>query len=62
VSVSLSRDAEGSIETVTPEGQATWTITRNVDGSIAGLSNGSTDVSVDRDASGSVSGVVVEEV
>jgi hypothetical protein len=58
----LTRDADGNVETVTAEGQATWTISRNPDSSVAGIANGTTDVSVDRDPSGNVEGTTVTEL
>ena len=61
-SATLTRDGTGSVQSVTVEGEAAWVITRNPDGSIASIANGVSDVAVDRDESGSVSGVSVTEL
>jgi hypothetical protein len=61
VSVSLTRDSARNVESVTPEGQSTWEISRTVDGSIAELSDSSKIVTVNRDADGRVTGVSVSE-
>jgi hypothetical protein len=58
----LSRDANGAVQSVTVEGEAAWVITRNEDGSVASLSNGTTDVAVDRDADGIVEGTTVTDL
>jgi hypothetical protein len=59
-STSLTRDAGGAVQSVAIAGGATWTISRNADGSVAGISDGSTDVAVDRDVDGVVTGTTVE--
>jgi hypothetical protein len=46
---------------LTAEGKPAWTISRNPDGSVASLSNGTTDVAVNRAGDGSVSGTTVTE-
>jgi hypothetical protein len=58
-STSLSRDANGAVQSVAISGGATWTISRNPDGSVSGISDGSTDVAVDRDVDGVVEGTTV---
>jgi hypothetical protein len=58
----LTRDSNGSVESVTVEGQSTWTISRNPDGSVAGLTDGTHDVAVDRDPAGIVTGVTATEL
>jgi hypothetical protein len=60
-SASLTRDPNGSVQSVTVEGEAAWVISRNPDGSVAGLTNGTHDVAVDRDEDGAVSGTTVTE-
>jgi hypothetical protein len=55
----LSRDENGSVASVAIAGGSTWTITRNPDGSVASLSDGSTNVAVDRDVDGVVEGTTV---
>jgi hypothetical protein len=55
----LSRDANGAVQSVAISGGATWTITRNPDGSVSGISDGSTNVAVDRDVDGVVEGTTV---
>jgi hypothetical protein len=55
----LTLDLGGAVEAVTPEGENSWVLTRNPDGSIKSLSNEIYDVTVDRDGSGSVIGVTV---
>jgi hypothetical protein len=57
----LSRDANGAVQSVAVEGGATWTISRNADGSVASLSDASTTVDVDRDEAGTVTGTTVSE-
>jgi hypothetical protein len=47
------------VQSVAIAGGATWTISRNPDGSVAGISDGSTDVDVDRDEAGTVTGTTV---
>jgi hypothetical protein len=58
-STSLIRDATGAVQSVTVEGQSAWVISRNPDGSVASLTNGTTDVAVDRDVDGVVEGTTV---
>ena len=58
-STSLTRDGNGAVQSVSVAGGSTWTITRNPDGSVAGISDGSTDVAVDRDVDGAVEGTTV---
>jgi hypothetical protein len=60
-SVSLTRDANGRIASVTAEGDPTWVVSRNTDQSIAGLTNTVYQVDVDRDEDGRVSGTTVSE-
>jgi hypothetical protein len=60
-STSLTRDASGRILSAAVEGGSTWTVARNPDGSVAGLSDGATDVAVDRDGDGVVTGTSVSE-
>jgi hypothetical protein len=50
------------VETVTVEGEDTWTISRNPGGSVAGLTNGTHNVAVDRDETGAVEGVTATEL
>jgi len=59
VSSSLTRDGDGNVQSVAIAGGATWTISRNPDGSVASLTDGETDVAVDRDGGGKVSGTTV---
>jgi len=59
VSTALTRDAEDRVATITPEGRPTWTISRNPDGSVASITDGETDVAVDRDAEDRVEGITV---
>jgi hypothetical protein len=61
-STALTRDANGNVQTVTAEGKPTWTISRAPDGSVASLSNGTTDVAVNRDEDGNVEGTTVTEL
>ena len=61
-STSLSRDANGRVQSVAVEGQSAWVISRNPDGSVAGISDGSTDVDVDRDEAGIVTGTTVTDL
>ncbi len=61
-SATLTRDANGSVASVTVEGKAAWVIARNPDGSVAGLTDGTHDVAVDRDAGGIVTGVTATEL
>jgi len=60
-SATLTRDANGSVASVTVEGESAWVISRNPDGRVASLTNGIHDVAVDRAADGSVSGTSVTE-
>jgi hypothetical protein len=61
-SVSLTRDANGRIASVTAEGEPTWVVSRNPDRSIAGLTNTVYQVDVDRDEDGAVEGVTATEL
>ena len=60
-SSTITRDANGNVASVTVAGKAAWVISRTPDGGVASLSNGTTDVAVDRAADGSVSGTTVSE-
>ncbi|GAF72262.1 unnamed protein product, partial [marine sediment metagenome] len=55
----LTRDGNGSVETVTVEGENTWTLSRNPNGSVASLTDTVYNVAVDRDVEGVVTGVTV---
>jgi hypothetical protein len=61
-SATLTRDANGSVETVTVEGEDTWTISRNADLSVASLTDTVHLVEVDRDGDGIVTGVTATEL
>jgi hypothetical protein len=61
-SATLTRDENGSVASVTVEGESAWTITRNPDGSVASLTNGDHNVAVDRDEDGAVEGVTATEL
>jgi hypothetical protein len=58
-SATLTRDVNGAVETVTVEGEATWTLSRNPNESVASLTDGTYNVAVDRDGNGIVTGVTV---
>lgn len=58
-SATLTRDGNGAVETVTVEGEATWTLSRNPDESVSSLDNGTYNVAVDRDGNGAVTGITV---
>ena len=58
-SATLTRDISGSVETVTVEGENTWTLSRNPNGSVASLTDTVYNVAVDRDVEGVVTGVTV---
>ena len=60
VSTSLTRDGNGNVQSVSIAGGATWTISRNPDGSAASITDGETDVAVDRDQGGTITGTTVE--
>jgi hypothetical protein len=61
-SATLTRDSNGSVETVTVEGENTWTISRNPNSSVASLTDTVYLVEVDRDGSGIVTGVTATEL
>jgi hypothetical protein len=61
-STTIVRDSNGRILSAAVEGGSTWTVARNADGSVASLSDSSTNVSVDRDADGVVSGTTVTDL
>ena len=61
-SATLTRDANGSVASVTVEGEDTWTISRNVDLSVASLTDTVHLVEVDRDVDGIVTGVTATEL
>lgn len=48
--------------TATVEGEATWTISRDANGRVTGLTNGVKNVAVNRDGSGAVAGTSVGDV
>jgi hypothetical protein len=50
------------VQGVTVEAQSAWVISRNPDGSVASLTNGTTDVAVTRAPDGSVSGTEVTDL
>ena len=58
-SATLTRDGLGQVETVTVEGEAPWTLSRNPNQSVASLTDGTYDVAVDRDGNGVVTGITV---
>ena len=58
-SATLTRDGNGSVETVTVVGENTWTISRNPSGSVASLTDTVYSVAVDRDGDGIVTGITV---
>lgn len=58
-SFTLTRDTNGDIETLSPAGANTWTISRNADRSIASLTNTTYVVTINRDGSGILTGVTV---
>jgi hypothetical protein len=61
-SATLTRDENGSVQSVTVEGEAAWVITRDAGGRIASLTDGAYNVSVDRDETGAVEGVTSTEL
>ena len=61
-SATLTRDANGSVASVTVEGEDTWTISRNADLSVASLTDTVHLVEVDRDGDGVVTGVTATEL
>jgi hypothetical protein len=61
-SATLTRDGDGNVQSVNIVGGATWTISRNADGSVASLTDTVYSVAVDRDAEGTVTGVTATEL
>lgn len=61
-SATLARDASGNVESVSIVGGATWSISRNANGSVASLTDTIYSVAVDRDANGIVTGVTATEL
>jgi len=61
-SATLTRDTNGAVATVTVEGEDTWTLTRNLDGSVSGLSDTNYSVEVNRDGNGIVTGVTATQL
>jgi len=61
-SATLTRDGNGSVETVTIVGGATWTISRNPNQSVASLTDTVYLVTVDRDGGGIITGVTATTV
>jgi len=58
-SATLTRDGNGSVQSVTVEGENTWTISRNPSGSVASLTDTVYSVAVDRDGDEIVTGITV---
>lgn len=61
-SATLARDVDGNVESVSIVGGATWTISRNANGSVASLTDTVYSVAVDRDGNGIVTGVTATEL
>ena len=61
-SMTLTRDGNGSVETVTIVGGATWTISRNPNQSVASLTDTVYLVTVDRDGGGILTGVTATTI
>lgn len=58
-SATLTRDANGDIETVTRAGELTWTLSRNPNASVASLTNTVYLATINRDGNGVLTGITV---
>ena len=61
-SMTLTRDGNGAVETVTIVGGPTWTISRNPNQSVASLTDTVYLVTVDRDGGGILTGVTATTI